>query len=230
MQEAKSRRQSAPNLSRGKPRRAENQRILIYCEGRNTEPSYFRQFRLPTVTVTCKEEGYNTKSLVERAIILKEAAAEKGNPYDQVWCVFDRDPPSANKVGHSAKNFNEAIQLAERKGLHVAYSNQAFEYWLILHFSDHQGGPIPRSDYDGLLIKFLENHGCSYDGKASKTITKAFFDVLEAHDPKHKKSRRELAVVRAKKIMAHLPDTNFASAESSTTVYKLVEILAPKID
>ncbi|MGN6417310.1 MAG: RloB domain-containing protein [Pseudobacter sp.] len=31
--------------------------------------------------------------------------------------------------------------------IQIAYSNQAFEYWLILHFEDHQGGKIDRNDY-----------------------------------------------------------------------------------
>ena len=221
----KARRKSTPELSREKAKREERQRILIYCEGANTEPSYFNEFRLATADVRCFGEGRNTKSLVERALFLKDESEKKGNPYDQVWCVFDRDPQSANKGGHSAKDFNEAIQLAEQHDLHVAYSNQAFEYWLILHFNDHQGGSLPRSDYNRLLNEYLKPHNCSYDGREKK-VTKAFFDILEAIDPAYNKSRRALASERAEKIMDRLPDANFATAESSTTVFKLVRILA----
>ena len=47
--------------------------------------------------------------------------------------MFDKDDFSAN-------DFNNAITIAESNNLGVAYSNQAFEYWIILHFDDHQGG------------------------------------------------------------------------------------------
>jgi hypothetical protein len=107
-----------------------NQKILIYCEGKNTEPSYFSQFRLPTVEIVAFGEGKNTLSLVRRAIELSKA-----KQYDQVWCVFDADPDPNNSS--QTQNFNNAIQLAEQNGFRVAYSNQAFEYWLILHIEDH---------------------------------------------------------------------------------------------
>lgn len=31
-------------------------------------------------------------------------------------------------------DFDEAIALGKRKGFHIAWSNQSFEYWIYLHF------------------------------------------------------------------------------------------------
>ena len=118
------------------PTKLERPTILIVCEGENTEPSYFSQFKLSTATIKAIGEGYNTVSLVNRALKLS-----KEKSYDQVWCVFDKDDFSVN-------NFNNAITLSEANNFGVAYSNQAFEYWLILHFDDHQGGGMHRDDYN----------------------------------------------------------------------------------
>lgn len=129
-------RRSEPGLERETPSYTEKPTILIVCEGKNTEPSYFNQFRLASAKVVPIGEGYNTISLVNRAIELAHSAV-----YDQIWCVFDKD-------ANSDYSFNEAIRLAEANKFGVAYSNQAFEYWLILHFLDHQGGGMNRGDYN----------------------------------------------------------------------------------
>ncbi|HTN35852.1 MAG TPA: RloB family protein, partial [Arachidicoccus sp.] len=194
---AKERHRTAPVIERAKLDKPGRQRILIYCEGANTEPSYFRKFELTNIEVKCYGEGRNTLSLVERAIELREQAKMKNKPYDQVWCVFDRDPAMTNKSGHTAENYNEAIRLAEKENIGAAYSNQAFEYWLILHFLDHQGGPLPRTGYSSQLNTYLKPYGCTYEGNDSKTVTNEIFDTLEAIDAKTGKRRRILAEQRA---------------------------------
>ncbi|MBF9019024.1 MULTISPECIES: RloB family protein [unclassified Oceanispirochaeta] len=58
-----------------------------------------------------------------------------------------------HKDDFSDSDFNTAITNAESYGFKVAYSNQAFEYWLILHFNDHQGGSIHRDSYNSIINK-----------------------------------------------------------------------------
>ena len=123
------------SLTRSDLATAVSLRLLIISEGVNTEVSYFRQFEQPTIRVKAVGTGFNTLSLVRRAEQIRDEEAAKGRHYDQVWCVFDRDD-------FPAQDFNEAVRLAEQlfgPG-RVAYSNQAFEYWLLLHFLDHQAG------------------------------------------------------------------------------------------
>ncbi len=199
-------------LERPAPTIDEKQKILIYCEGENTEPSYFRKFRLSTAVVEAFGQGRNTKSLVERAIELKM----KGD-YDQVWCVFDGDD-------NSIQNFNEAVWLAEKNGFGIAYSIQAFEYWLILHFEDHQGGEMPRDDYNAKLNSYINPLGAHYEGKGNKLISDDFFDLLDSFDDITKRPRIELAIKRAKRNYARFdPHVSPGKEESSTTVFRLVE-------
>jgi len=65
--EIKARRRGEVSLERRAPELEEKPTILIYCEGENTEPSYFRKFRLSSLTIDSFGEGRNTLSLVERA-------------------------------------------------------------------------------------------------------------------------------------------------------------------
>lgn len=88
-------------------------RILIVCEGKETEPNYFAGFRLTNVTVI--GTGYNTESLVRKAIDLRDEAKKAREAYDQVWSVFDRD-------SFSSEVFNSAFILAKSSGINIAYS------------------------------------------------------------------------------------------------------------
>lgn len=209
----KASRRTEPNFERPEPLLAKKPTILIVCEGENTEPSYFNQFRLSSATIKSIGEGCNTVSLVNRA---KQLASE--GQYEQVWCVFDKD--DFNNV-----DFNNAIALAIGFGFEIAYSNQAFEYWIILHFDDHQGGGMHRDDYNKKINSLLTPFKLKYDGKRSKVITEEIFELLEGIDNKTKKERKSLAIERAKRNYAQFDHSNPAQEESSTTVYKLVEEL-----
>ncbi|MEP7343187.1 MAG: RloB family protein [Acidobacteriota bacterium] len=88
------------------------QRILIVCEGKETEANYFSRFRVNTkiYKVDIHGVGCNTASLVREAVSLKEQ-----NHYDQVWCVFDRD-------SFPAQDFNTAFEIARHNDIEIAYS------------------------------------------------------------------------------------------------------------
>jgi len=220
--EIKARRRGEVNLERKEPILSEKPTILIYCEGKNTEPSYFNKFRLTSLTVDSFGEGRNTLSLVERA---KKISEKKS--YDQVWCVFDADPKPDNPK--QLDNFNKAIALANNLGFGVAYSNQAFEYWLILHFEDHQGGTMDRSIYGDKINSYVNKLGVHYDYDGNKEIHQDLFNLLESivyiDRDNNQYSRRDIAIKRAEKIYNNLEHTNPGKEESSTTVFKLVSEL-----
>ncbi len=121
------------------------QRILIVCEGKKTEPAYFRAFHLSNVTI--EGGGMNTQSLVQHAVELRDAARRERRTYNAIWCVFDRD-------SFSADVFNQALALAQRNKFGVAYSNEAFELWCLLHFHYYQQASS-RNQYERMLSDLL---------------------------------------------------------------------------
>ena len=212
-EQLKTNRRIEPIFDRPEPKLAEKPTILIVCEGENTEPSYFKQFRLSSATIKSVGEGYNTISLVNRAIQI----ASQGS-YEQVWCVFDKDDfPDVD--------FNNAISIAEANNFGVAYSNQAFEYWIILHFDDHQGGGMGRDDYNTKINKLLKPYNLTYDGTKSKIITEGIFELLDGIDEKTNQERKITAIGRAKRILTRFDQKNPAKEESTTTVFRLVKEL-----
>jgi hypothetical protein len=188
-------------------RKVETRRwFLIVCEGEKTEPNYFRSFPVNKnlIRLDIKGEGKNTKSLVEKAIELKNKDEYDEN--DRFWCVFDRDknPKNAN----DSQNFNSAITLARNNGIDVAYSNDAFELWYLLHFHFYNTG-ISRQDYQNMLTKLL---GHKYE-KNSQTI----YEEL--------KDKQQDAIKHAKLLLQVYDRPNPEIDNPSTTVHLLVEEL-----
>ena len=186
---------------------------MLVCEGTNTEPSYFNALKFKTATIEAVGEGYNTISLVRRADQLA-----KTRVFDEVWCIFDKDD-------FPDHDFNQAISLAQSRGFRVAYSNQAFEYWLLLHFNDHQGGSLHRKHYADLINDAVAPLGAWYDGTGSKLVTPELFHLLFGYDEKTKKQRVELAIERAKRVYGRYNHQSPAQEESSTTLHVLLSHL-----
>lgn len=102
--------------------------ILIVCEGTKTEPNYFEEMGIH-LRINTKVEivgtGRNTLDLVTHT-----AERKSDSDFDEIWCVFDKDDFSDN-------DFNNAIHKANQEGIEVAYSNESFELWYVLHFDYH---------------------------------------------------------------------------------------------
>lgn len=121
--------------------------FLIVCEGEKTEPNYFKSFEKDlksyVVDADIEGKGENTLKLVETCINIRKQKEKLGRKYDRVWVVFDRD-------SFKAVQFNNAIAKAEANGIRVAWSNEAFELWYLLHF-DHLENGMNRKEYKSKL-------------------------------------------------------------------------------
>lgn len=174
------------------------QRFLIVCEGAKTEPNYFRSFRVPknVAEIHIQGVGENPSKLVERAKNLKVQ-----ENYDQVWCVFDRD-------SWTPEDFNNALEKAKTEKFKVAYSNEAFELWYILHFEFLNTG-ISRKDYCKKLTSLL---GYKYQ-KNRETIYDELFE------------KQPVAILNAENLLKLYNPNIPAKNNPSTTVHLLVQEL-----
>ena len=187
--------------------------FLIVCEGVNTEPAYFRSFPVVTVTVECKGAGASRLSLVSYAFELSKLAENKGK---EVWCVFDFD--YKKDVIGIAHEFNEAVEFAQKKGLNVAYSNDSFELWFILHYQFLET-KHSRFEYytklDELWDVRYERVGKTYE------FCKTIYSRLEK-DPNADVSK---AIKNARRFFEEKADLPPSHQNPSTKVYELVEKL-----
>lgn len=219
------------NFTRKRNSRSERKRILIVCEWDLTEPSYFNCFKKyyknTAWQIVPVPTGYNTISLVNFAVEELSRRKKAWEEVDETWCVFDADPKPSNPK--QLANFNEAIRLAHRKWLEVGYSNQAFEYWLILHFSNNHWAELERNRYKKLINDFLKVNSTKQI-KYEKEVTQEIFCLLSHHTTKDGITWIKHAIKCAKKIHQDYEEINpkrdkIWNEESSTTIYKLIEKL-----
>lgn len=172
-------------------------RFLIVCGAAKTEVNYFKGFRVPKKVIPAPGDPC---TLVRKALKLVDR-----DEYDQVWCVFDRDP---HVDSITPEDFNNAFKNAKTNGFNIAYSNECFELWYILHFEFLDTG-LPRSNYEGRLTKHL---GQKYEKNDPK-----MYDKLREQQP--------IAIRNAEKLLANYDRSNPEQDNPSTTVHLLVQAL-----
>ncbi|UJF15229.1 RloB family protein [Jeotgalibaca sp. MA1X17-3] len=174
--------------------------FLIVCEGTKTEPNYFRSFPVLSAKVEIVGTGRNTLSLVRYA---EGILQQRQDQFDEVWLVFDKD-------SFSADSFNQAINYCQthyQEGFRVAYSNEAFELWYVLHYQLITR-PISRYRYSSILTKKM--------GFRYKKNIPHLYRLLKERQPMALKNAKILYQNRS-----HSP----AKDNPSTTVFQLVEEL-----
>ncbi len=180
-------------------------RILIVCEGKQTEPNYFNKFR----EKLCALRKYRTEDIVIDIIpakhVFEDARQKKGRitpRYSEVWCVFDKDRNTDDV-------YNQLIaKRAKEENIHIAYSNPSFELWFLLHF-DYCDSRLSGKDCEKKLCNRMQEY--------SKIDTE-LFNKLGA--------KQSVAIKHAETLMKMWEGkTDFAKHNPSTTVHELVEML-----
>ncbi|MBP7741336.1 MAG: RloB domain-containing protein [Candidatus Pacebacteria bacterium] len=179
--------------------------IAIFTDGEKTETNYFlglcKELRL--VAVRLKSDYVHLEGTGFDPVTLVTHAVERAGDYDETWVVFDRDD-------HTNK-FDNAIALANTHGVKVAYSNECFELWLILHF-ERLETDIGRNQYFQKLGTLL--------GRKYRKNDIEIFNMVKS---------REGVAIRTSKSLEKMHDDNGVipshKRAPSTTVFRLVERL-----
>jgi len=187
-------------------------KIHIFHNGAVAEFDYFQGFKhfLHAQDAQILVENYTKKTagkapwqVIEEAIKhqKKNKISQKDN--DQIWCVFDID----DFYKDNPKKFGESLKKAEAKNIKIAYSNQCFELWLMMHFAEISTA-IPRKDCEKKLQSFFKKIGIDYQKNSS-----GIFDKILNLQPE--------ALKRAKKLFKKNKHQN----NPSTSIFLVVEEL-----
>lgn len=189
--------------------------FLIFCEGLNTEPYYFKAFPLANATVKPIGLGKSKTALVEAA--LRIAKNDPDIDQKEVWIVFDRDGMPEERRNPET-DFDKAIRLARKSGFHAAYSNDVFELWFLLHYQE-LSAPWKREQYYSALSQIWN---CNYETEGKK---KEFCRQIYARLQLDKRSSQSAATNRAQALWEAQNLQPFSAQNPCTTVFQLVEEL-----
>jgi hypothetical protein len=191
------------------PHRPAREEVLVVCGGQ-TEQLYFDAFKqvfrpsLGSISVITAVEAKSPVQIVEFAI----KARQRKDSYNAVWSVFDKD---------DFTDFDDAIVFAKQNGIRAAFSNQAFEVWLINHFR-RLDSAMQRNRYKEELSKLLS---FPYD-KSRETMSNVCDSLLTKERVKAAIVNTRLGYERHKAFT--IPQSPSAY-DSCTTVYLLADSL-----
>lgn len=119
--------------------KSNNEQAMTKCwlseKAQKTEPYYFTElveyYKINSANVAIDGScDSSPKSVLQRAIALYNAEDKKGDAFDRVYCVFDKD---------SHETYQQTIDSINKKRptntFFAAISIPCFEYWLLLHFN-----------------------------------------------------------------------------------------------
>ena len=149
----------------------------------------------------------STTSLLKEAKKIRDSELTS---FDRCWLVFDKD---------DFKYFNKAIREATDAGFDVAWSNESFELWYLLHFR-YQNTAIPRDKCTTALESEIQKCKPSFKyDKGSSTM----HSILAEY------GNREQAIKNAERLRNNYQDTDYSRHNPCTHVDRLIrEITDPE--
>lgn len=189
--------------------------FYIITNGAQTENNYFHLLKT-------KHSIYDVKIIFQNLDPLKlvQFAQTLVKDANQVWCVFDIDHT------YEEKRLSPALKNAKNNNIKIAYSNVAFEVWLISHFEKCKAA-LQLDDYETELNRHLSKKGRKYSKSDEKLLKEIFL-------PNYKKAIENAKIIYQNYVKDFYKTHSFQEDPpiwewaSSTTVYKLVEALKLK--
>ena len=190
--------------------------VLILTNGR-TEKCYFDSITSGFRSIYKIDARYKNCQCNE---LVRWATEFDASYFNQIWCVFDIDDEL--KEGHLL----QALKLAADNNIKIAFSNEAFEVWLLYHLSSSVPSSLTRNTYGKEINKQLKSQGKSVKyAKANKNLlTTEFIPKIQVAT---ESAKRAYQLLEAAHQRVYFNNTNYPiwDWKSATTVYKLIEVL-----
>jgi hypothetical protein len=147
--------------------------FIIFCEDEHHEPLYFKSFEQEKEGIkinaisNLRSKKLNLNATIQFGLEKELIVFNEGSYHvmpgvtDQLWCVYDRDLESETWADIPMQNhidFDTAVITAEKAGLRVAWSNDVFEMWILLHFEQIPVGQILHRKYIYERLTVLFKH------------------------------------------------------------------------
>lgn len=127
-------------------KRKRNPVLALICEGSDTEPLYFSNFKNKFINIDIQIVRNSSKAgkKTDPINIIKKAYEYKSKNNDilnykdgdRIWCIFDVDIDYKNHNSKESK-YDQIVKtkkLADKRKIDLGISNPCFELWYLLHF------------------------------------------------------------------------------------------------
>ncbi|WP_299568812.1 RloB family protein [uncultured Pedobacter sp.] len=224
--------------------------FIIFCEDEVSEYHYFKWFETALIKVNVVPKQKSMLTNINKALTYctkNGLMSFDGDKHTldidglEVWCVYDRDAEKEGKdLEEGNSEFNLSVSAAEKNDINLAWSNDAFELWVLLHLMEVDPDieeTKGRKYYYDQLTDYLRKHP-NPNADLVKALAHQTFSYKK--DMKHRDNfinivRAEilpftmLAIERAKKLHYRvIHEVNHYDKRPCTLVYLLVSSLLDK--
>lgn len=211
--------------------------VIIACEDSVSSPAYFtmiikkliedRKITQDSIVIVPHNGSTHPTGVLSNLKNYTNEYGKKYKDFEHKWIVIDRDSERVNGGGHTAEDFNNAIRNAQNGrsnlNINVAYANDSFELWYLLHF-DYRTTAILRDEIVEKVIeklKALEPHKFINLDKVTikqANYTKHIFETLL--------DKQQIAIENAIRLLEVYGDIPSPEENNpSTTIHQLVILL-----
>lgn len=195
--------------------------FIIFCEDEHHEKLYFQSFeeRVPNLKINAvpnlRAKKLNLIATIQIGVQKGLIGFENGNycildgVTEHLWCVYDRDmenPNWADIPDHNHLDFDTAIITAQGSGLKVAWSNDVFEMWLLLHFEPIPQGEILHRNYIYDRLTHIFKYEVPHDAEMAELTANETFNY------KSNMKRRERFINQVIPLLHPRTETAIANA------------------
>lgn len=160
------------SIYRGKQQHREaHPKIFVWAHTEKAEIEYFQDFKNYLTTpllMPNKKICWTPQELLENIIEWKKSNINEEDG-DQVWCIFDVD--DFYKEEKDRKNFLKLIKEAVKNNVKIAYINECFELWILLHFERPTSAISRGKDVEKKIITAFKNNGLGKFEKNQKVFS-----------------------------------------------------------
>jgi hypothetical protein len=159
---------------RGNLYRIAHPKIYIFSHTQKAEIEYFQDFKQHLSSdqiIPNKIVLRSPQQLINKVIDWKKRKDISAEDGDQVWCVFDVDDFYKN----DRTGLLRAVDCANRNEIKIAYVNDCFELWILLHFKQVTSPIGGRGKYVNEIDKFYTVNGL---GNFSNKNQRCFDNIL----------------------------------------------------
>lgn len=208
--------------------------VLIACEDSVSSPAYFRmiidqlikakKITQDSIVIVPHNGSTHPTGVLNNLKNYKNQYGKTYKDFEHKWIVIDRDVG-----GHTAQDFNNAIKNAKnrRKNLNVdvAYANDSFELWYLLHF-EYRTTAIIRDEIVQQVVKKLQkleprkfaSLDKDKDNIKQTNYVKLIFETLLP--------LQHVAIENAKRLLESYGENHNPEQDNpSTSIHKLVALL-----
>ncbi|WP_348305145.1 RloB family protein [Methanothrix sp.] len=180
--------------------------VILVCQGAETEPVYFNNFRKKECEIAIhihREAGKDPIKIINTAKYLKNDQYE-GALIERIFCIYDVD----NTL---ERTLRKCEKIANENGLKTCVSNPCFEIWFLLHFFYSTKNYNSYDEVKEALIRYIPEYAKNRD----------IFSQLQPNQQK--------AIANAKLLEEHhrnvREDPSICGCNPSTQVVHIIEYL-----